>query len=121
MSDRRTKSLEKVSLNKNKVEEGITNLGEVPKGVSFSQAIRSIKNKRKYIINPYEGGHRLTICDTLRMSVRELDKTENTEEKEQIREYLSQAYDFAKRMDARMKYLKNVLDERGIDYEKGGV
>lgn len=105
--------------NKNGVEEGITNLGLVPEGMSFAQAINSIKNKRKFHINAYEGGHRLTICDTLRMTLRELDKLKPTPETEQIREYLAQAYDFGKRMDARMKYFKTILDENGIDYEKG--
>lgn len=106
--------------NKNGIEEGITNLGMVPPGSSFSEAIKSIKNKRKYFINAYEGGHRLTICDTLRMTLREVDKLENTYEKAQIKEYIEQAYDFGKRMDARMKYLKQLLDENNIEYEKGG-
>jgi|SRR5215217_1604560 len=107
-------------INKNKAEEGITNLGLVPEGLSFSEAIKSIKPKRKYFINAYEGGHRLTVCDTLRMTLREVYKLENTPETEQIKEYIAQAYDFGKRMDARMKYLKQILDENNIDYEKGG-
>lgn len=105
-------------LNKNSQEEGITNLGLVPKGASFSQAIQSIKGNRKFFINPYEGGHRLTICDTLRMTHREADKLPNSSEKAQIQEYLAQAFDFGKRMDARMKYLKSLLDENGIEYIK---
>lgn len=105
---------------KNSAEEGITNLGLVPIGTSFSESIKSIKNKRKYFINAYEGGHRLTICDTLRMTLREVHKLEPSKEKEQIQEYIEQAYDFGKRMDARMKYLKQILDENKIDYEKGG-
>lgn len=105
-------------VNKNFQEEGITNLGLVPKGASFSQAIKAIRDKRKFFINPYEGGHRLTICDTLRMTYREADKLSDSNEKEQIKEYLAQAFDFGKRMDARMKYLKALLEENGIDYEK---
>ena|SRR5215217_6083212 len=108
------------TLNRNSSEEGITNLGLVPQGASFYDAITSIRDKRKYFIRPYEGGHRLTICDTLRMTYREADKLYDSEEKEKIKEYISQAYDFGKRMDARMKYLKEILDERGIDYIKGG-
>lgn len=113
-----SKALEKV--NRNGAEEGITNLGLVPDRMSFSQAIKSIRNQRKFFINPYEGGHRLTVCDTLRMTLRELDKIKDSSEKEQIKEYIEQAYDFCKRMDARMKYLKNLLDENNIQYEKGG-
>lgn len=105
--------------NKNSAEEGITNLGMVPPNFSFHQAIRSVRGKRKYFINAYEGGHRLTICDTLRMTLREVHKLEQSKEKEQIQEYIEQAYDFGKRMDARMKYLKQILDENKIDYEKG--
>lgn len=105
---------------KNSAEEGITNLGLVPVGMSFAQAISSIKSKRKYYINPYEGGHRLTVCDTLRMTLREVDKLPKSKEKEQIIEYIEQAYDFGKRMDARMKYLKSILDQNNIEYEKGG-
>lgn len=104
--------------NKNNEEEGITNLGFVPSGFTFSQAIRQIKDKRKFFINAYEGGHRLTICDTLRMTIREADKLPDSLEKFQIKEYIEQAYDFGKRMDARMKYLKKLLDEHGIDYTK---
>jgi NAD(P)H-nitrite reductase large subunit len=106
--------------NKNKAEEGITNLGMVPDNLSYFEAIKAIKHKRKYIINAYEGGHRLTICDTLRMTLREAYKLEDSQEKQQIIEYIYQAYDFGKRMDARMKYLKSILDENGIDYLKGG-
>lgn len=105
---------------KNNIEEGITNLGLVPNGMTFSQATSAISHKRKFFINAYEGGHRLTLCDTLRMTLREIDKLSDSSEKFQITEYIEQSYDYAKRMDARMKYLKNILDERGIDYEKGG-
>jgi hypothetical protein len=103
--------------NKNSAEEGITNLGMIPDGMSFPDAIRSIKSKRKFFINEYEGGHRLTICDTLRMTLREVNNLPDTLEKKQIREYLEQAYDFGKRMDSRMKYLKSILDKNSIYYE----
>lgn len=104
--------------NKNRTEEGITNLGMIPDGVSFSEAIKSIKDKRKFFIDPYEGGHRLTICDTLRMTLRETYNLPDSKEKEQIIEYLEQAYDFGKRMDARIKYLKSVLENNSIYYYK---
>lgn len=101
-------------------ETGITNLGIIPDGMAFSQAINEAKSQRKFFINAYEGGHRLTICDTLRMTLREINKLEDSIEKETIKEYIAQAYDFGKRMDARMKYLKSILDEKEIDYIKGG-
>lgn len=107
-------------MNKNSIEEGITNLGFVPEGKTFAEAIAAIKHKKKYLINAYEGGHRLTICDTLRMIMREINTLEDTHQKRLLIDYIAQAFDFGKRMDARMKYLKSILDENGIDYEKGG-
>lgn len=87
-------------------ETGLTNLGPVPAGMTFAQAIEHMRPKRKYAINHYEGGHRLTICDTIRHTWRVLDTMPDTLEKEQIREYLLAMADFAKRMDARIKELK---------------
>lgn len=96
--------------NKNSSEEGITNLGFVPEGMTFAEATRAVKNKRKYFIDPLRGGHRLTICDTLRMTWREVEKLPSSPETEQIKEYLAQAFDYGKRMDARMKELKKELN-----------
>lgn len=104
---------------KNSVEEGITNLGLVPNGMTFAQATESVKPQRKYFINAYEGGHRLTVCDTLRMTLREVNKLPPSPEVEQIKEYIAQAYDYGKRMDARMKYLRSILEENNIEYTKG--
>jgi len=106
-------------MNKNGVEEGITNLGLIPVGYTYAEAVKEVKDKRKYFIDPYKGGHRLTLCDTLRMSWRLVDKLPDGEEKKQLYEYLAQSFDYAKRMDARMKYLRSVLDENKIEYEKG--
>ena len=92
-------------------EEGITNLGRVPHGMTFSEAIEATKPQRKYFLNHYEGGHRLTICDTIRHTWRVLDTMPDSQEREQIREYLLAMGDFAKRMDARMKELKAMLDD----------
>lgn len=93
-------------------EEGITNLGKVPAGMTFAQAIEATKPLRKYALNHYEGGHRLTICDTIRQTWRVLDAMPDNPEKEQIREYLLAMGDFAKRMDARMKELKAMMEDR---------
>lgn len=107
-------------MNKNKDEYLITNLGLVPEGLSYAEAVEAVKHLRRYHINPYSGGHRLTLCDTLRMSWRLLDELEETPQQKQLYEYLAQSFHYAKAMDARMKYLKSILDERGIAYEKGG-
>lgn len=105
-------------MNRNSAETGITNLGMVPIGYTFAQATDAVKHKRKYHIDPENGGHRLTICDTLRMTWREVERLPASSETEQIKEYLAQAFDYGKRMDARMKYLKSLLEENGVEYEK---
>lgn len=97
-------------------EVGITNLGDIPKGMSFLEATKSVKNKRKYFIDPYVGGHRLTICDTLRMMWRETDNLPDSKEKLAIRDYIEQSFDYGKRMDARMKHLKYILEKNDINY-----
>lgn len=107
-------------MNRNSAETGITNLGMVPIGYTFAQATEAVKHKRKYFIDPDNGGHRLTICDTLRMMWREIEKLPVSEETMQIKEYIAQAFDYGKRMDARMKYLKKELEKAGIDYTVGG-
>ena len=91
-------------------EEGITNLGPLPKGMSFLQATRAMKAERKYAIDYYVKGNRLTICDTLRHMWREVDKLPNSETKAVLREYIAASVDYAKRMDARMKELKGMLE-----------
>ncbi len=92
-------------------EQGITNLGAVPPGMSYSQAVALMKSDRKYIIDPYEGGHRMTLCDTARMAWREVDKLPNCAEKQQLYEYIGAMFDYGKRMDARMKELKGKLNQ----------
>lgn len=105
-------------MNRNSAETGITNLGMVPTGYTFAQATEAAKQHRKYHIDPETGGHRLTICDTLRMTWREIEKLPTSPETEQIKEYIAQAFDYGKRMDARMKYLKSLLDDNHIKYIK---
>ncbi len=93
-------------------EDGITNLGPVPAGMTFADAIEATKPRRKFVLNHYEGGHRLTICDTIRHTWRVLDTMPDSPEKDQVREYLLAMGDFAKRMDYRMKELKAMLDAK---------
>lgn len=92
-------------------EEGITNLGRVPAGLTFAEATERVAVQRKYQIDPYAGGHRLTLCDTLRHTWRLVDGLPNDPDKEQIRDYLRAAFDYAKRMDARMKELKGLAEQ----------
>lgn len=87
-------------------EVGVTNLGRVPPGMSFAEATEALKSSRKYQIDYYEGGNRLTICDTIRHTWRITDSMPRTPEVDQIREYLAAMADYAKRMDARIKELK---------------
>lgn len=91
-------------------EEGITNLGPVPAGLSFSEATSQTAARRKYRIDPYAGGNRLTLCDTLRQIWRLVDRLPSNPDKEQIRDYLAAAFDYAKRMDSRMKELKGRIE-----------
>lgn len=92
-------------------ETGITNLGVIPEGMTFAAAIAAAKPQRKYTIDPYRKTEltRLTLCETLRALWREVDTLPDGPQKEQMREYLGAAFDFGKRMDARMKQLKAML------------
>lgn len=87
-------------------EDGITNLGRVPAGMTFEAATRAVADKRKYTINPYGGSHRLTICDTIRNMWRVVDGLPDGKEKELLRLYLGASFDYAKRMNNRMQQLK---------------
>lgn len=93
-------------------ETGITNLGLVPRGMTFAEAILASAPQRKYHINPYEGGHRLTLCDTIRNSWQLVDKLPDGPEKQQLYENFRAMFDFGKRMDARMKELKALLERQ---------
>lgn len=90
-------------------EEGITNFGRIPAGVTFEQATRDAKPRRKYTIDPHVGGHRLTLCDTLRQIHRIVEREmPPTPERALVLDYLAACFDFGKRMDARMKELKGL-------------
>ncbi|GAA4827392.1 hypothetical protein GCM10023232_27100 [Sphingosinicella ginsenosidimutans] len=85
-------------------EEGLTNLGPVPEGMSFLEATRAVAGQRKYQLNPRHESRRLTICETLREIWRETEKP--APDLDAIRELVMAAGDYAKRMDARIKELK---------------
>lgn len=86
-------------------EEGITNLGDVPEGMTFLAALEAVKAQRKYTINPDHRSRRLTICETQR-EVWRIAETLPEPERSKLKLLAGAAYDFGKRMDARMKELK---------------
>jgi hypothetical protein len=85
-------------------EEGITNLGPVPDGMSFWEATQYMREKRKYIINPDNNSRRMTICETMREIYREASGSAPDWHK--ITELAATGFDYGKRMDARIKELK---------------
>ena len=85
-------------------ETGITNLGPVPDGMTFYQALSTLRDKRKYQINPARQSRRLTYCEVMREITREAQGT--CPDMAKIADLAASGYDFGKRMDARMKQLK---------------
>lgn len=90
-------------------EVGITNLGDVPDGMSFLEAIRATIPHRKYEINPRHHSRRLTICETQREIWRIADRLPEPA-RSQLQLLAGAGLDFGKRMDARMKELKGMID-----------
>jgi len=88
-------------------EEGITNLGPVPDGVTFYQAVGMVRDRRKYKINPDHYSRRLTFCEVMREIVRE--SRAEVPDAAKIADLAAAGFDFGKRMDARMKELKGML------------
>lgn len=95
-SDRRGFSLSEV---------GVTNLGPVPDGMMFIEAVAAVAAQRKYQINPDHLSRRLTLCETLREIHRIADGMSEPDRSD-IQMLAAAAFDFGKRMDARMKELK---------------
>lgn len=91
-------------------EAGITNLGPVPEGMSFQDAIALAQSERKYFINADHQSRRLTICETMR-EVWRVAETLPQPQRDQMQLLAGAGYDFGKRMDARMKELKALLDD----------
>lgn len=91
-------------------ETGITNLGPVPAGLTFLEATRAVAHRRKFKVDYYGKGERLTICDTIRHMRRIIDTLPAGPERDALTEYTDAAVDYAKRMDARMKELKAMLN-----------
>ncbi len=86
-------------------EEGITNLGPVPVGMTFIDALDAVRGARKYRINPEHQSHRLTICETQR-EVWRIAETLPEPQRSQLQLLAGAAFDFGKRMNQRMIDLK---------------
>lgn len=89
-------------------ETGITNLGPVPDGMAFLDAIRATADKRKHQINPHHQSRRLTYCEVMREVWRIADGLPGPE-REALQELAAAGFSFGKRMDRRMKELKGML------------
>jgi len=89
-------------------EQGITNLGPVPAGMSFLEAVEAVRSRRKHHINPDHESRRLTYCEVMREVHRIADQLPEPA-RSQIQLLVGAGYDFGKRMDARMKELKAML------------
>lgn len=91
-------------------ETGITNLGPVPPGLAFIDAIRAAEPQRKHRINPAHQSRRLTLCETQREIWRIASRLPEPQ-RSQLQLLAGAGFDFGKRMDARMKQLKAMLSD----------
>jgi len=92
-------------------ETSITNLGPVPDGMTFLEATQAVVSKRKYRINPEHYSRRLTVCETMR-EIWRIAATLPEPQRSHFRLLAGQGFDMGKRMDARMKELKSMMDDR---------
>lgn len=86
-------------------EQGITNLGPVPDGMSFLAASVAAVGQRKYHINPGHQSRRLTVCETQR-EIWRIAETLPEPQRSQLQMLAGQGFDMGKRMNARMQELK---------------
>lgn len=89
------------------IETGITNLGPVPDGMEFYDALATMRDQRKHTINPAHHSRRLTYCEVMREIAREA--ASERPDMAKIADLAAAGFDFGKRMDARMKELKGML------------
>ena len=92
-------------------EVGITNLGPVPPGMSVLDATAAVVEERKYHIDPKHQSLRLTVCETQREIWRIADRLPEPE-RSQLQMLAAASFDYGKRMDARMKELKAMVEAR---------
>ncbi len=91
-------------------EEGITNLGPVPDGMTFLEATKAVTAQRKYTINPDHHSKRLTVCETMREVWRIAEHLPEPE-RSQLQLLAGAGYDYGKRMNKRMVDLKAMLSD----------
>jgi len=84
-------------------EVGVTNMGDVPNGMSFIEATAALP--LKYRINPDHHSGRMTLCETMREIVR-VARTIPEPQRSQIKLLAAAGYHYGKCMDRRMKELK---------------
>lgn len=89
-------------------EHMVTNLGDVPEGMTFLDATQAAVSLRKYEINPHHQSRRLTICETAREIWRQADSLPPLQ-RERMRLLAGAVYDYGKRLDRRLKELKGLL------------
>lgn len=87
-------------------ETGVTNLGPVPEGMDFYPALCALRDQRKYTINPAHHSRRLTFCEVMREICREA--ASEAPDMAKIADLAAAGFDFGKRMDRRMKELKEI-------------
>lgn len=90
-------------------EVGITNLGPVPEGMAFLEAVAAVQPKRKYQINPDHHSRRLTICETQR-EIWRIAETLPEPARTRLQLLAGAGFDFGKRMNQRMVDLKAMLE-----------
>lgn len=93
-------------------EVGITNLGPVPDGMSFVEAMRAMRQQRKYQINPQHRSHRLTICETMR-EIHRIAEDLPEPQRSALQDLAWGGFDFGKRMNARMVELRGIVEGMG--------
>lgn len=93
-------------------ERMVTNLGDVPYGMSFLDATRATRDLRRYTINPGHRSQRLTICETMR-EVWRMGERIGGADGAALQELAAAGFDYGKRMDARMRDLREMVEALG--------
>ena len=94
-------------------EAGVTNLGSVPDGMTFLEATKALPLKHK--INPSHHSKRMTICETSREIWRIADLIGGSRGND-LKALAAAAFHFGKSMNNRMVYLREKLDEAGVEF-----
>lgn len=90
----------------------MTNLGDVPPGMSFLDATKATAGQRRFTINPGHHSRRLTICETMREVWRMGDRI-GGEDGAALKEYAAAGFAYGKAMDARMRELRGMVEGLG--------